>query len=968
MNNIYKVIGGFFILFSFGINAQNITRIEYFVNNDPGFGLGTEITGYTPSANIVNLSTSINLNGFTNGINTLYIRTKDANNHWSLTNHTTFIKIAPVANITAMEYFVNTDPGFGLGTQITGYTPSANIVNLSANINLNGFTNGINTLYIRTKDSNNHWSLTNHTTFIKIAPVANITAMEYFVDTDPGFGLATSVVITPSQNISNFTFPANLTTFSIGNHNLFVRAKDANGKWSLTNVLNFEKTASVIVNSNAITVQPVTTPICKLLGATASISVVASASPLPVYKWYSQLATSSTASWVLLSDNANYAGTGSSNLSITRSTTAIPATGTKYKVEVSGNGYAAVMSSVVSIQDQTVLSKAKAITAKSSSNAALLPALTTCSGSTLNLSLATGSIGNIQWMISTNSGATWTSFASYTQTALSATNGVLSATSPVLTTGSAWFKVVASNGSCTSADSALLKITVSALPVAGVITGGNVTVCIPLATGIDTAGTALTSTNPITNSTVLTLGGSTNVGTIVWQKSINYTAAIPTWAAVANLVATTAIGASYSGAGTTALTVGNLAADTWYRAQVTNGACVDYAPVVKLTVSKAAVAGVITSATTACFGGNITFTSAAYTGTSLQWEVSTVSATTGFVPVSGQTGLTFNMTGVAYAPLSKFYVRTTVTSGSCTIARSAVKTITVNPLSVGGTVKGNVTVCSLGTTTLTLAGSTGTIQWKYSTDGTSYSNVPVGTATASTFGTTSANGTSATYVVKNVSGATYFKAVVTSGVCSSSDSTVAQVVVGSSAAGGTVSASSPSVCYGTAATITLTGNVGSIVWQKSTNYTAAIPTWAAVTTSVSSMLSTGNLTVSTAYRAVSSIGTCAAVANSNVVVVAVINCIVKEAAPVAVVQTAVPFGVVAYPNPSSESFNFTLTSSSEDKVNVVVYDMTGKLIDQREVTPSEVSELQVGDRYPSGVYNVIVTQGENAKTLRVIKR
>ncbi|RAR69279.1 hypothetical protein CLV55_101565, partial [Flavobacterium aciduliphilum] len=31
-------------------------------------------------------------------------------------------------------------------------------------------------------------------------------------------------------------------------------------------------------------------------------------------------------------------------------------------------------------------------------------------------------------------------------------------------------------------------------------------------------------------------------------------------------------------------------------------------------------------------------------------------------------------------------------------------------------------------------------------------------------------------------------------------------------------------------------------------------------------------------------------------------------------------------------------------------------------------ELQLGERYPSGVYNVIVTQGENTKTLRVIKR
>jgi hypothetical protein len=51
-----------------------------------------------------------------------------------------------------------------------------------------------------------------------------------------------------------------------------------------------------------------------------------------------------------------------------------------------------------------------------------------------------------------------------------------------------------------------------------------------------------------------------------------------------------------------------------------------------------------------------------------------------------------------------------------------------------------------------------------------------------------------------------------------------------------------------------------------------------------------------------------------------------------------------------------------------MYDMTGRLLETREVAPSEVKALQLGDRYPSGVYNVIVTQGENVKTLRVIKR
>ena len=85
-------------------------------------------------------------------------------------------------------------------------------------------------------------------------------------------------------------------------------------------------------------------------------------------------------------------------------------------------------------------------------------------------------------------------------------------------------------------------------------------------------------------------------------------------------------------------------------------------------------------------------------------------------------------------------------------------------------------------------------------------------------------------------------------------------------------------------------------------------------------------------------------------------------------EVKAPFGVTAYPNPYSETFNLSLSTSSEELVGVTIYDMTGKLIDKREVRPSDVSELQVGDRYPSGVYNVVVTQGSDVKTLRVIKR
>ncbi len=54
-------------------------------------------------------------------------------------------------------------------------------------------------------------------------------------------------------------------------------------------------------------------------------------------------------------------------------------------------------------------------------------------------------------------------------------------------------------------------------------------------------------------------------------------------------------------------------------------------------------------------------------------------------------------------------------------------------------------------------------------------------------------------------------------------------------------------------------------------------------------------------------------------------------------------------------------------MEVKVYDMIGKFINKMEGSPGKVAGLQIGDRYPSGVYNVIVSQVTEVKTLRVIK-
>jgi hypothetical protein len=81
-----------------------------------------------------------------------------------------------------------------------------------------------------------------------------------------------------------------------------------------------------------------------------------------------------------------------------------------------------------------------------------------------------------------------------------------------------------------------------------------------------------------------------------------------------------------------------------------------------------------------------------------------------------------------------------------------------------------------------------------------------------------------------------------------------------------------------------------------------------------------------------------------------------------------PFNVIAYPNPFADSFNLDVTTSIDDSIEIKVYDMIGKLIEIRNSKVSEVSNQEVGNNYPSGVYNIVVTQGIELKTLRVIKR
>ncbi|MBK9043460.1 MAG: hypothetical protein IPN97_09775 [Saprospiraceae bacterium] len=147
-----------------------------------------------------------------------------------------------------------------------------------------------------------------------------------------------------------------------------------------------------------------------------------------------------------------------------------------------------------------------------------------------------------------------------------------------------------------------------------------------------------------------------------------------------------------------------------------------------------------------------------------------------------------------------------MTSGACTSANSTTAAVLVSPISVGGTATATASpICSGSSTTVNVSGNTGTIQWQQSPDGTSgWANVTGGSGS-----------TSAQYSTPNLSLTTYYRAVVTSGACTSANSTTAAVLVSPISVGGTATATASPICSGSSTTVNVSGNTGTIQWQQS---------------------------------------------------------------------------------------------------------------------------------------------------------
>lgn len=143
--------------------------------------------------------------------------------------------------ITGIEYFFDSDPGVGNGTFVV--LPEADVVEEVVDVPATGLAPGWHTLYARCFDSTDRWGIRVAGQFyvqptVVPHPVAELQDGEYFFDEDPGVGNGSLFTLAPGRdNVTVVEAPT--TGLGAGWHRIYLRVRDADGKWSTANTGRF---------------------------------------------------------------------------------------------------------------------------------------------------------------------------------------------------------------------------------------------------------------------------------------------------------------------------------------------------------------------------------------------------------------------------------------------------------------------------------------------------------------------------------------------------------------------------------------------------------------------------------------------------------------------------------------------------------------------------------------------------------
>lgn len=222
-----------------------IQAAEYFIDTDPGQGNGFPLNAADGAFDekVEEVDMDITLTGLAEGQHTIFTRFQKSNGNWGAKKGFVFT-VADGAEddltIAGAEYFVDTDPGPGLGTPLA--TPADGafdeaVEELQASFDVTGLENGTHFAYFRVKGSNGKWGPARGVPF-KVEDIVYITQAEYFFDSDPGQGSGTPISVPKDGNFDSIEEQVDLDVdlsqfgLSIGQHTLYFRFKNSKGEWS----------------------------------------------------------------------------------------------------------------------------------------------------------------------------------------------------------------------------------------------------------------------------------------------------------------------------------------------------------------------------------------------------------------------------------------------------------------------------------------------------------------------------------------------------------------------------------------------------------------------------------------------------------------------------------------------------------------------------------------------------------------
>lgn len=308
-------------------------------------------------------------------------------------------------------------------------------------------------------------------------------------------------------------------------------------------------------------------------------------------------------------------------------------------------------------------------------------------------------------------------------------------------------------------------------------------------------------------------GGGDAIASYSWYKNAtaSNTGGTPIGTAIASTLTTNTFSPTDSGAFyyyATVTTAGGLTATSEVSGQIT----VNALPVISSQPATATQAICINGTATAL---SVSATAGSGTLYRYKWFSNTTASTTGGTLEATTLSSTSTNTYTPETTVSgtKYYYAEVTNSNGCVVKSAISGAVTISPLSVGGTVSSsNMFMASNGTPIINLTGNTGTIVWQKSSDGLTGWTSATGTGTTAQTFTSSALTTS-----------TFFRALVTSGGCTSDVSTVIKITITTTPITSTGNVNS--VCYSTNAqttTLTYSASAGSpnsysIDWDYTAN-------------------------------------------------------------------------------------------------------------------------------------------------------